>query len=127
MGRDGGPGRTDGESELQPVVAALDDSDCRSIIRTVEEPMTAAEIAEACELPSSTTYRKLDRLAAASLLAEGTEVRRDGHHATIYEVDFERVEIALEDDRSLSATVARPARSPEESLARLWTEVRKET
>lgn len=124
-------GRSIGESEanpdLQAVLDALEDEDCRRIIRRLDEPMTASEISDACEIPSSTTYRKLDRLTDASLLTEGTEIREDGHHTTIYVVDFETVEIVLEDDRTLSVAVARPVRRPEDQLARLWTEVRKET
>lgn len=113
--------------DLQDVLDALDDSDCRSIIRQLEEPMTASEISETCSIPLSTTYRKLDRLSEASLVEEMTEVRTDGHHTTRYGIDFEVVSIALDEDRSLDITITRPARSPEERLAQLWSEVREET
>lgn len=125
--RNVGIGAEEPDPELQEVLDALDDEDCRDIVQNLDEPMTAGEIAEACDIPTSTTYRKLDLLSEASLLAEGKELRRDGHHATIYEVDFETVQVTLTEDRSLSVTLTRPARSPEERLAKLWTEVRKET
>ena len=115
------------EPTLEAVVAALDDPDCRTIVRRLEEPMTASELSDRCDIPMSTTYRKLERLSSASLLAEGTELRPDGHHATTYEVDFENVLVRLTDDRRLAVDVGRPARSPDERLASIWTEVRKET
>jgi predicted transcriptional regulator len=121
--------------DLQAVLDALDDEDCRTIIHELDEPMTASEVSSRCGIPTSTTYRKLDLLTEASLLAEGTEVRADGHHATLYDVDFEGVVVALEErerehgdsDRSLEVSVVRPSQSPDERLASLWSEVRKQT
>jgi DNA-binding IclR family transcriptional regulator len=109
------------------VLDALDDPDCRRIIRNLDEPKTAAQVSEDCDIPTSTTYRKLDLLSDASLLAEGTEVRPDGHHATRYEVDFERVVIELDETRELDVSLVRPAQRPDQRLASLWSEVRKES
>lgn len=117
----------DDPPDLQSVFDALDDADCRTIIRHLDEPMTATEVSEECDIPMSTTYRKLDLLTEASLLVEGTEIRPDGHHATRYEVDFEAVTIGLTDQRNIDVTIDRPSRSPDERLASLWGEVRKET
>jgi DNA-binding IclR family transcriptional regulator len=117
----------EGPPELQLVLDALDDPDCRRIIRHLDEPKTAAQVSEDCDIPTSTTYRKLDLLSDASLLAEGTEVRPDGHHATRYEVDFERVVIELAEDRELDVSLVRPAQRPDQRLASLWSEVRKES
>ena len=112
--------------DLQSVLDALDDADCRTIIRHLDEPMTATQVAEACDIPTSTTDRKLDLRSDASLLAEGTEVRPDGPHATRYEVDFEEVQIRLAEDHDLDVAIDRPT-TPEERLASLRSEVRKET
>ncbi|AZH26098.1 winged helix-turn-helix domain-containing protein [Haloplanus aerogenes] len=117
----------DDPPDLQSVLDALDDPDCRTIIQHLDEPMTATEVSEECDIPMSTTYRKLDLLTEASLLAEGTEIRPDGHHATRYELDFDRVEIGLTEEQKLEVSVGRPARTADERLASLWGEVRKET
>ncbi|RDI70902.1 winged helix-turn-helix domain-containing protein [Halopelagius longus] len=114
-------------AELDSVFGALDDADARDIIRTLDEPMTASEISDDCDIPLSTTYRKLDLLTDANLLLEGTEIRSDGHHATTYEVAFEEVRILLTDERDLSVDITRTERSPEERLADIWTAVREET
>jgi len=117
----------DDPPDLQSVLDALDDPDCRTIIQHLDEPMTASEVSEECDIPMSTTYRKLDLLTEASLLAEGTEIRPDGHHATRYRLDFETVEIGLTDDQKLDVSLGRPTRAADERLASLWGEVRKET
>jgi len=119
--------RSDPDPPLGDVLTALDDADCRAIIRALDEPLSAGEVSERCDIPSSTAYRKLDLLTEADLLREATEVRPDGHHTTLYEVDFERVVIALDEDRSLEVGIDRPARSADEQLAAMWKEVRKET
>lgn len=116
-----------GPAELGSVLDALDDADAREIITTLDEPMTASEISDTCDIPLSTTYRKLDLLTDADLLLEGTEIRADGHHATTYEVAFEEVRILLTEDRRLSVDIARTERSPDEKLADIWTAVREET
>jgi len=127
MARESRSGPT-GESEpsLEPVLDALNDADCRAIVAALEEPMTAEEVSEACGIPSSTTYRKLDMLSEADLLAESVEVRSDGHHATRYRTDFEAVTVALVEDRSLRVSVERPAEDPADRLASMWGEVRRE-
>jgi DNA-binding IclR family transcriptional regulator len=115
------------EVGLESILDALDDEAARIIVIELTEPMTASELSDSCEIPLSTTYRKLDLLTEASLLDERTEIRQDGHHTTRYVVDFEEVTVGLTDDRRFDVTVARPARSADEQLADLWGEVRRET
>ncbi|WP_459192137.1 helix-turn-helix domain-containing protein [Halosimplex sp. J119] len=121
------PFADDEAPDLQDVLDALDDPDCRAIVTALDEPMTASEISEASDIPLSTTYRKIDRLEEAQLLFEGTEIRPDGQHASIYEVDFEEVVIALTDEREFETEIARQPRTPDQRLESLWSEVRKET
>jgi DNA-binding transcriptional ArsR family regulator len=109
---------------LDEVLSALDDADCRAIIRALDEPLSAGEVSDRCDIPSSTAYRKLDLLTEAELLTEATEVRPDGHHTTLYDVDFEQVVIGIEEDRTLEVGIDRPARSADEQLANMWREVR---
>mgnify|MGYP006304652785 CR=1 FL=1 len=113
--------------DLQTVLDALEDPDCRSIVKQVTDPMTASEISEATEIPLSTTYRKLELLTDASILTERTEIRQGGHHTTRYVPDFEAVEISLSPDREFEVTISRPTRSADEQLSEIWSELRKET
>jgi len=113
--------------DLEVVLDALDDADARAIIRALEEPMTASQLSEACDIPLSTMYRKLELLTDAELLNEGTQIRSDGHHATTYEVAFDAVRIELTDGLDLDVAIEGRERRPDQRLADLWTEVRRET
>jgi DNA-binding transcriptional ArsR family regulator len=109
------------------VFEALADEDCRAIVRALSEPMTAEEISEATDIPKSTTYRKLETLTEAGLLAEGVEIRSDGQHASMYGVAFDEVSVGLSPDREFDVDVSREPETADERLASLWSEVRKET
>jgi DNA-binding transcriptional ArsR family regulator len=111
----------------QDVFAALDDPDCREILRRLDTPMAAKELSEACDIPQSTTYRKLDLLDEASLVEERTEIREDGRHTARYVANFDEISVSLDDDGSLDLAIGREESSPEERLSKLWSEVRTET
>lgn len=121
------PFADDAEPDLQAVLDALDDPNCRTIVQEMDGAMTANEVSDATDIPLSTTYRKLELLTEASILDERTEIRSDGHHTTKYVLAFESVEIGLTDDREFEVLLSRPAQSADEQLAQLWNEVRKET
>ena len=121
------PFAKDEPPDLETVLDALDDEDCRSIVTVLEEPMTASAISEESGVPLSTTYRKLELLTESSLLYEGIDVRPDGQHASRYAIDFEEVVIALDEAREFDVEITHRARSPDQRLENLWSEVRKET
>ncbi len=114
------------DPDLDAVLGALYDDDCRTIIEHLEEPRTARELVERCDIPRSTLYRKLEQLTDATLLYEGTEIRSDGSHASRYEVDFDEVVITRDGASELDVEIERPARHADERLADLWSEVKKE-
>jgi DNA-binding transcriptional ArsR family regulator len=121
------PHQTEDAPALQEVLAALDDPVNRTIVKQLDSPMTASEISETCDVPLSTTYRKLEALTEASLLRETVEIRKDGRHTSRYQVDFEALGIRLSDDREFVVYIERPARTTDERLANMWEEVREET
>lgn len=113
--------------DLQKVLDALEDPDCRLIVRELAEPKTARELSQECDMATSTTYRKLELLSEATLVDERTKIRSGGHHTTQYAIAFDAVRIALTDDRSFELSLTRPAKTADEQLAHLWSEVRQET
>lgn len=88
----------------------------------LDEPRSAGALSEETDIPLSTTYRKLDRLEAASLVTTRTAYRADGHHTEQYALDFAAVRIARAHSGNLVATVE-GHREPEEQLAAMWTAV----
>ena len=99
---DPGPG-------LSTIVAALDDDGCRRIVSVLEEPLTVDEIADLADLPLSSTYKKLDRLADAGLVEETVGVQQGRHRKSRYVATFDRIAIGLEDDRTFRVDVSQSA------------------
>jgi DNA-binding transcriptional ArsR family regulator len=79
------PTRVTAADSIQSVLDALDDTDCRAILEATRgDSKTASEIADECDLPSSTAYRKIDQLDDADLLTEQLRIRRSGKHVSEY-------------------------------------------
>ncbi|GAB3697088.1 ArsR/SmtB family transcription factor [Halorubrum pallidum] len=120
---------------VDEVLDALADDAARRIVTALSEPKTASELSEECDIPLSTTYRKLEQLTEASLLEESTDIRRDGQHTTRYSIAFETVTVSVSSDgddgdaecREFDVSFTRPERSRDERLADLWSELREET
>ncbi|MDZ5809860.1 helix-turn-helix domain-containing protein [Halorubrum sp. AD140] len=128
------PSREEDPPSVEDVLDALADDAARRIVTALAEPKTASDLSEECDIPLSTTYRKLEKLTDASLLRESTDIRRDGQHTTRYSVSFDSVTVSLDDaadgsdgDRELTVEFARPERTRDERLADLWSELREET
>ena len=116
----------DDSPDVDTVLGALHDEDCRAILAELNEPRTARVLLERCDIPRSTLYRKLDQLVEATLIEEGTVIREDGSHASRYKLDFEEVVITRDSSIELEIEIQRPTRRADERLAEMWSEVRRE-
>lgn len=113
--------------DTQDVLDALDDPDCRTIIERIDGPMTATEIADACNIPLSTTYKKLALLTETGLLDRRARPRADGRHVARFVLAFGEVRIGLDETRSVNAVVDRRKRSPADRPSDPWPETGEET
>ena len=111
--------------DIETVLDALADEDCRALLHAMSEPRTAAELSEESDIPLSTTYRKLERLEDASLVDEIIEIRDDGRHTSRYYPHFRTIELSLMEDRTMDIEITRPARTADERLEDLWSEIRR--
>ena len=123
------PSGRDNDYQCDDVLDTLGDEPTRRIIETLSEPMTANELSEACDIPLSTMYRKLDTLADASLITETTQIRQGGQHTTRYELDFTQIAVLVSEDHALTADIDRPSResTADQRLEELWAQIREET
>ena len=130
------PSRDPEPPSVDEVLDALADDAARRIVAALIEPKTASELSDECDIPLSTTYRKLEMLTDASLLSESTDIRRDGQHTTRYSVSFDAVTVSVDggedgegdaDRREFDVEFSRPERTRDERLADLWSELREET
>lgn len=117
------PAVSEDAPSLQAVLDALDDADCRAILRETAEPMTATELIDACEISKSTMYRKLELLSEASLVREQDTINPGGGRTTRYQRDFDDVTISMDEDDDFSVTVERPPRKADERLADIWSKM----
>lgn len=109
------------EPDFDAVFGALGSERCWDVLRALDRPMTAAEIAGACDLPRSTAYTKLESMVEAGLLR-----KRSGEDAARYVIDFEEI-VVTRTNGELELDVEPPARSASDQLSDLWGEVRAET
>jgi predicted transcriptional regulator len=89
------------EAEISDLLDALDDPDCRAVLEvTGAEPLSAQDIVERCEIPSSTAYRKIEKLVDLGLLRKGIRIRSSGKHASEYRRCIEGIELSIDEDGS---------------------------
>ncbi|WP_018258300.1 winged helix-turn-helix domain-containing protein [Halomicrobium katesii] len=117
---------TDEVPSEQALFDALADPDCRAIVAALDEPTTAKGVADQCDLSRTSAYRKLETLSDAALVAERTKVRDDGHHTTQFVRDFRGVFVAFDGDESFDVDVVDHEETPDERLARFWSQISEE-
>ncbi|CDK39155.1 winged helix-turn-helix domain-containing protein [Halorubrum sp. AJ67] len=88
-----------GQSDrLNEITQLLGDKCVQTILKeTSQEPMSAAELNEACTASRATVYRRLDELTDCDLLVEQTKPDPEGHHHTVYAATLDRVMIDFVD------------------------------
>ncbi len=116
----------DEEPGVEEVFDALSDDACRTIVEALDEPMTTNQISEVCDMPLSTTYKKIDKLDDATLVEESVQLREDGKHTNTYVVDFDEVCAELTEEHRIAVEVSKQE-TKGERLERMWEEVREET
>ena len=78
----------------------LADDLVRRILVTVnDEPQSAKDISQACDVSHSAIYRRLSVLTEYELLTEASRINPRGHHYSVYEPNFGSIRISLEDSR----------------------------
>lgn len=101
----------DSEETVRSIVHVLNDEDCRAILEaTSSVSLSANEVSERCDLPLSTTYRKLETLTEVGLIAEGIRLSSSGNHTNVFSKEIEEVSVSLTPDGGLAAQVDRQER-----------------
>ncbi|MCD2203733.1 winged helix-turn-helix domain-containing protein [Halobacterium sp. KA-6] len=114
---------SDDQPSPELVLDALDDPGCQSILRETADPMTATELAEACDIPRSTLYRKLEQLSDAALLREHDKINPDGGRTSYYQRNFENVNITIDEDDTFSVTIEHGRQGTDERLRDIWSKM----
>jgi DNA-binding IclR family transcriptional regulator len=92
-------------SKANTLLAALANEGCREILERLTEPKTAPELAQECDIPRSTIYRQIERLADVGLIEGSILVDPHGPNPAEYRLDFASVEISLDGEGTLSTGI----------------------
>ncbi|WP_049982740.1 helix-turn-helix domain-containing protein [Halorubrum sp. BV1] len=92
----------------EPLLNALGGEANRDILSALDEPMTAAELVDTCDMSTSTTYRKLDMLRRTGLIKEHLVVDSKRGRCSVYERNVERISVSVGDDGGFDVRVERP-------------------
>lgn len=101
-----------GDVDVERVLDALESDAARRLLGHLDTPRTAQDLARRSDVPLSTVYRSVERLADAGLVRTRTEIRFDGTHPTRYELAVDSVTIRIADDGSLTVDLAPDGREP---------------
>lgn len=95
------------EESIQELLDVLNDAGSRAILdATSDTALSANEVSDACDLPLSTTYRKLELLTEVGLVEERTRVRRSGKHPNEYIRSVSEVVISLDSSEGTELQVS---------------------
>jgi len=87
------------DPDAERVLDALSDDDTRRILAACGgSPRTVNELAEECEVPLSSVYRKVETLVENGLLEERVRPRKRGRHPSEYGRAAEGVSLRFTDD-----------------------------
>ena len=101
------------------LLALLEDDYVRDILAaTDQQPMTAPELAEACDASRPTIYRRIDRLKEHDLLSESVRPSEDGHQRRVYVSRFRELSVELVDG-TYKFTVER-GEDPADRFTAMW-------
>ncbi len=82
------------DRSAEALLEVLGDEDSRAILRvTMKKPRSVTELVEACQIPSATAYRKVDRLENLGLLTQRIRIDPGGRNRTTYVVDERPVSV----------------------------------
>lgn len=81
-------------------IASLLADECtqRILLETTDEPMSAEELSDICEVSPQTVYRRLEDLTEHDLVEERVEPDSEGHHYKVYTATLDRVVVDLTSD-----------------------------
>lgn len=85
------------EGDIELAFEALADRECRSLLAELAVPRTAAELGELLTLPSSTLYRKLNKLVESGLVEEVEQAPTGGNPAHRYQRTVASVDVSLDE------------------------------
>ena len=95
------------DTDPEMLLSAVSDDRFRHILAAIaREPLTVGEIAEECDLPQSTVYRRVQSLSEDDLIEEALRVNGGGCHSKEYGLCYESLSATMEVDGNLEIGIS---------------------
>lgn len=93
------PDETGADLSAEALLSCLDDRYTRQILTALQDgPMPARDIVATCDCSRPTVYRRLDDLTEANVVTTAKRYDPDGHHRTVFTLEFGRITLELQPD-----------------------------
>ncbi|PSP27369.1 transcriptional regulator [Halobacteriales archaeon QH_2_65_14] len=113
------------ERSIEDILDTIGDKHARRVLAAIsQDPKSAKELAEECDLSLPTVYRRIEMLDEYDLVKDRTLVADDGNHYKVYESNFESTVISLQDDE-YQVRIYREENLPDR-FSQLWNELHAE-
>ena len=93
---------------VEQLFSVLSDKKNREILSALNEPKTATELTEECDMATSTVYRKLDELSNTELVVEHLAIESESGRCSRYERNIQHLSFSIGDDGQLTVQLERP-------------------
>jgi DNA-binding transcriptional ArsR family regulator len=103
-------GRKEGRegTDIKALLGTLEDPDSRAIMEaTSTQALSAKEVAESCDLPLSTTYRKLDQLTEVGVLKKQVRLSQSEQYPSEYTLHINHIELHVDPDSGIQLSISR--------------------
>ncbi|MFC6864332.1 ArsR/SmtB family transcription factor [Halomicroarcula sp. GCM10025817] len=113
------------DKSIEEILDTIGDSHARRVLAAIsQEPRSAKELADECDLSLPTVYRRIEMLDEYDLVTDQTLVADDGNHYKVYESNFDSTVISLEDEK-YRVRIYREENLPDR-FSQLWDELNPE-
>lgn len=100
------------------VLEALADAGSRVILGAAATgPKTVADLAETCEIPTSTAYRKVNQLTDIGLLTQHNQIRPSGRHVAKYQLRNGKISVSIAESVAIEIVCSTASRDQAEPAA----------
>jgi hypothetical protein len=114
----------DSTSEGAALLTVLGDEYVQEIlVATSDDPKSAKELSEELDAAMSTVYDRTEDMVEHRLLLEGTNIRSDGSHHSVFEANVDHLDIDIVDGELVVDVHTKE--SPAERFTSVWNDIRR--
>lgn len=115
------------DSPPREILSLLGDEHVQTILSvTSEQPMSASELSDMCNVSPATIYRRLEQLVEYNLVSEQTEIAADGNHFKKYEATVGHIDVRLDQGEFKVNVRSAPQADASDRFKRMWDDIRRD-